>query len=74
MIQGLVIKKIITIVIKQIMKKSEMRKLRKYVEEDNELDIVSKDHEKRIKALENMAHKPKDFVTCNCCKRKLKQK
>ena len=74
MIQGLIIKKIITVVIKQIMKKSEIRKLKKYVEEDNELDIVSKDHEKRIKGLEKMAHTPKKFVTCDCCKKKLKNK
>ena len=31
-------------------------------------------HEKRLKALEKIAHPVRDFVTCDCCKKKLKQK
>tara|TARA_R100001594_G_scaffold1363_9_gene5935 strand:- start:5321 stop:5545 length:225 start_codon:yes stop_codon:yes gene_type:complete len=74
MLQGLVAKKIISVVIKRIMEKSELRKMRKYVEEDNELDLIAKDHEKRLRKLEKKSHKPRDFVTCDCCKKKLKTK
>ena len=74
MIQAVIAKKIIKIVLKRILEKSEIRKMRKYVEEDNELDIAVKDLTKRIKKLEKLSHPVRDFVTCDCCKKKLKQK
>ena len=45
MIQGLIAKKGIEFVIKKIMEKREIKKLRKYVEEDNELDLTVKELE-----------------------------
>ena len=48
MIQGMIAKKIIGVVIKKIMEKSELRRMRKYVEEDNELDIQVKQIQKSI--------------------------
>lgn len=48
MLQGLIAKKTIDIVLKQIMKKREINKLRKYVEEDNELDIQMKQIQKTV--------------------------
>ena len=73
MIQGMLAKKAIEIVIKQIMKKSEIRKLRKYVEEDNELDIKVKKLESKLKKLEKLAHPQADFICCECgCKAKRK--
>jgi len=48
MLQGLIAKKTIDIIIKQIMKKREINKLRKYVEEDNELDIQIKQLQKTV--------------------------
>jgi len=30
--------------------------------------------EKKMKSLEDMAHAPRDFVTCEECKRKIKEK
>ena len=88
MIQGLIAKKIIGVVIKKIMEKSELRKMRKYVEEDNELDkqmrVVQKNLNKYGKVIEEMekevailkkdSHVKKDFVTCECCKKSLKNK
>ena len=48
MLQGLIAKKTIDIILKQVMKKREMNKLRKYVEEDNELDIQMKQLQKTV--------------------------
>ena len=48
MLQGFIAKKTIDIIIKQIMKKREINKLRKYVEEDNELDIQIKQLQKTV--------------------------
>ena len=48
MIQGLIVKKVIDVVLKQIMKKHKLDKLQKYVEEDNELDVQVKQLQKTI--------------------------
>jgi hypothetical protein len=66
MLQGLLVKKIIDIVIKRIMEKGALRKMRKYVEEDNELDVKVKTIEKKIKVLEKMSHPVADFVCTDC--------
>ena len=73
MLQGMIAKKTIEIIIKQIMKKREMNRLRKYVEEENELDVKVKTLEDKIKKLEKMAHPASDFVCVECgCKAKRK--
>lgn len=48
MLQGLIAKKTIDIILKQVMKKREISKLRKYVEEDNELDVQMKQLQKTV--------------------------
>ena len=48
MLQGLIAKKTIDIILKQVMKKREINKLRKYVEEDNELDVQMKQLQKTV--------------------------
>ena len=48
MIQGLIAKKAIDIILKKVMEKREVKKLRKYVEEDNELDIQVRQMQKTI--------------------------
>ena len=53
MIQGLIAKKLINVVLKKIMEKSAVKKMRKYVEEDNELDIKVRKLESEVKELEN---------------------
>ena len=60
MIPKLIVKVIIKQVIKAITKMDDKK--------------LAGDHEKRIKKLEDIAHAPKDFVSCDCCKKKLKQK
>ena len=51
MIQGLIAKKAIDVILKKVMEKREISKLRKYVEEDNELDYKVKELEKSISLL-----------------------
>jgi len=55
MIQALVIKTVIKSVMKMIIKEDD--------------SVLASNHEKRIKALEKMAH-PKKELICKCCKNK----
>ena len=48
MIQVFVAKKLIDVALKKIMKAREIKNLRKYVEEDNELDIQMKQLQKKV--------------------------
>ena len=80
MLQGLLIKKIIDIVMKQLLKQFNFDKIQKYVEQPNELDkqvkslqkTVNKygkyieDVEKNIAILKKVAHPKSDFVCSNC--------
>tara|TARA_R100001594_G_C3972468_1_gene248110 strand:+ start:345 stop:629 length:285 start_codon:yes stop_codon:yes gene_type:complete len=81
MLQGLVLKKVIDIVLKRVMQKNELRKLRKYVEEDNELDLQVRAHaksldkygryieelEKDVAILKKDSHPPQEFICCRKC-------
>ena len=81
MLQGLLVKKVIGIVIKKIMEKSELRRMRKYVEEDNELDIqmkqLQKNVEKQGKYIEELekdvailktdSHPSQEYICCKKC-------
>ena len=49
MLQSLLAKKAIDIVLKKVMEKRQVKKLRKYVEEDNELDIQVRQMQKTIR-------------------------
>ena len=73
MIQAFVAKKLIDVALKKIMKAREIKNLRKYVEEDNELDKKVLDLDKRLFEVEKIAHPRRDFVVCNYCKNKMKQ-
>ena len=53
MIQGLVLKAVITAVLRAIKKAPDK--------------VIASDHEKRIKVLEKLAH-PKTDLICKCCK------
>ena len=80
MLQGLVLKKVIDIVLKRVMQKNELRKLRKYVKEDNELDLQIRAHaksldkygryieeiEKDVAILKKHSHSQADFVCMKC--------
>ena len=70
MIQGILINKIISMVAKQF----KLDKILSYVENDNELDHQVKSIEKRLNLIEKMAHPQRDFVQCESCKCKIKEK
>ncbi len=48
MIQGLILKKVISVVMEKVAEKHKIKKLRDYVEKDNELDIQVKQQQKTI--------------------------
>ena len=88
MLQGLLVKKVLDLVMKQVLKQFKLDKVLEYVEKPNDLDKqmevlqkkvnkygkVTEDIEKGLATVKSIAHAPRDFVTCDCCKNKLKQK
>lgn len=48
MIKAMIAKKSLDLILKKVMQKREIKKLRKYVEEDNELDIQMKQLQKTV--------------------------
>ena len=54
MLQGIIIKKVLDLVMKQILKKFNLDKIQKYVDEPNELDKKVKTLEKKLKKLEKL--------------------
>ena len=70
MIPELVLKQVVKLVSKQF----KLDKILKYVEQPNELDDQVYHLEKRLSSLECMAHPPKEFIVCETCKSKIKEK
>ena len=60
MLQGLIIKKVLDLVMKQILKKFNLDKIQKYVEEPNELDEKVVALQKKINKLEKNIKSVKD--------------
>ena len=81
MIQAFVAKKLINVALKKIMKAREIKNLRKYVEEDNELDLQIRAHakqidkygryieelEKDVAILKKDSHPPQEYICCRKC-------
>ena len=88
MIQAFVAKKLINVALKKIMKAREIKNLRKYVEEDNELDLQIRAHakqidkygkyieelDKNIAILKKDSHPPQEFICCKECGCKITKK
>jgi hypothetical protein len=70
MLQGILIKKAVELIAKQF----KLNKVLSYVENDNDLDLKVKSIEKRLNLIEKMAHPERDFVKCENCKCKIKEK
>jgi len=66
MIQGLIIKKVLDMVMKQLLKQFNLDKIQKYVEQPNVLDKKVKNIESKLKKLEKLAHPVADFVCTDC--------
>ena len=54
MLQGIIVKKVLDLVMKQILKKFNLDKMQKYVEQPNELDKKVKKLEGKLKKLEKL--------------------
>jgi acetone carboxylase gamma subunit len=67
-------KLIINQVIKYFVKHFKMDKIMSYVFDKNELDDKVKCLEDKVELLEKMAHPIREFVTCEKCKCKIKEK
>ena len=75
MIQGLLIKKVMEIVMKQLLKQFKLDKIQEYVEKPNELDKKVKTIEKELKKLKKLSNPIADFVCTECgCKAKKVEK
>ena len=67
-------KMLINQIVNLLVKNFKLDKVVNYVFEDNELDDKTKNLEDRIKILESIAHPQRDFVVCDNCKNKIKEK
>jgi hypothetical protein len=67
---GIIIEKAIKILAKQF----KLDKILDYVEKPNELDDKVEKLEARINRLELDSHPKKDFVMCDICKNKIKER
>lgn len=70
MIQAILIAKVVKLVAKQF----KLDKILDYVENPNELDDEVEKLKERIIKLEVESHAPRDFVICEVCKEKIKEK
>ena len=89
MLQGIIVKKVLDLVLKQLLKQFKLDKIQDYVEKPNELDKQMKqvqknlnkclksneDLEKEVAILKKDSHPVKEFVCLECgCKAKRKNK
>lgn len=81
MLQAMLAKKAIDMILKKMMQKREIKNLRKYVEEDNELDVQIKqanktiakqgkyieELEKDVAILKKDSHPAQEYICCKKC-------
>tara|TARA_R100001443_G_scaffold113414_1_gene128020 strand:+ start:343 stop:555 length:213 start_codon:yes stop_codon:yes gene_type:complete len=70
MIQAVIIQKVVKLIANQF----KLDKILEYVENPNELDDEVEKLKERIIKLELNSHAPRDFVICDMCKEKIKEK
>ena len=77
MIQAMVVKAVVKLIAKQF----KLDKILDYVENPNDadkrIDEVELDTftlKQQVKKLNEMAHEPREFVSCNNCKEEIKEK
>ena len=70
MIQAVIIQKVVKLITSQF----KLDKILDYVEKPNELDEEVEKLKERIIRLEANSHPPREFVLCEVCKEKIKEK
>tara|TARA_R100001244_G_scaffold33641_1_gene31346 strand:+ start:356 stop:580 length:225 start_codon:yes stop_codon:yes gene_type:complete len=74
MIAHMVIKLLVPKVLDIIIQRFKLDKVLEYVEKPNNLDVKVEELEDKIIELERVAHEPKEFVNCDVCNNKIKEK
>ena len=74
MIAHMVIKLLVPKVLDIIIQRFKLDKVLDYVEKPNNLDVKVEELEDKVIELERFAHEPKEFVNCDVCKKKIKEK
>ena len=74
MIAHMVIKLLVPKVLDIIIQRFKLDKVLDYVEKPNNLDVKVEELEDKVIELERVAHEPKEFVNCDVCKKKIKEK
>ena len=74
MIAHIALKLLVPKVLDIIIQRFKLDKVLDYVEKPNELDEKVEQLEDKIIELERVAHEPKEFVNCDTCKKKIKEK
>ena len=74
MIPPMLLKFLLPKILDHLLMVFKLDKLLDYVENPNELDKKVRQLEDKIIELERVAHEPKEFVNCDVCKKKIKEK
>ena len=74
MIPPILLKFLLPKVLDHLLVVFKLDKVLDYVEKPNDLDEKVEGLEDRIIGLERVAHEPKEFVNCDSCKKKIKEK
>ena len=70
MIQAVILKSVVKLVAKQF----KLDKILEYVENPNDADKRIDKLELDVCALQQVSHEPRDFIVCDKCKQKIKEK
>jgi hypothetical protein len=76
MLQAMIIKKVVDVVLKRVLKKYNLGKMKKYVEEPNDADDRIDNLELEVHKLKKDSHPKADWVClqCGCKARETKKK
>ena len=73
MIQAVILKSVVKLITKQF-KLDKIEKILDYVENPNDADKRIDKLELDVFALQQVSHEPRDFVVCDKCQKKIKEK
>ena len=74
MIPPMLLKFLLPKILDHLMMVFKLDKVLDYVENPNDLDKKVEELEDKVGKLEEVAHKPREFVNCEVCKKEIKEK